>query len=902
MPTSRERSASTFISSSLADSAETVDDAAALAFAALSQLTYVSADDLKTHLLDVVRQSAFHAAGYTIDASEVADFLKLHKRPVATFDAFVGLYNMLIDWATDRAERSVSSPFPRASAARTSVSFGDGAESERDSSAPAMNGGRRNSQLSRKSAYEKRVSISVDDGDGSASSMSERSARDSSASPGLGMRTSKRDSPYARGRTNSFMIVTSERGTVPEVDLDDEASAIVDDEASRLSSAAGERKSRVGRRPTLGLEVHSPGNNPSPDVIRKAEALKTTSARYDYAADAAAPVLARERSKSMLRASGALDGLDTLVSPRSDAPDSPAGRESAPPMARPSAGVLTVGGLPTPAPSAPSPLGPDGGAVRLTKSDHPGAAGALSVDVPGDDALRLTKSEGSAGEAGKAKKHFRKRRLSKDYVDVKEGAPAGMTEAQVRELLEEANKVGEERAEAWEKEAARVKAEEEAAAAKAAEEAAARAAEAEAKAAAAAAAAEAEAEEEVSTGAPDDPKPLRVSFGEGVSDSSGPPSLYSTGRSYRSELSEALHARRSITFASEMEDTDDDIATFSHDVVGTYSCHGQEPGPDGGVGKINQDCACLAHPFANMRGTGLFCVYDGHGKLGHDVSQEVLHFVYQELEENSDELLLDPGNTLANTFMRCNEHLVKMLGEDPIEVDARDSGTCAVVCFVQGRELWVAGVGDCRAVVGSQAADGTLLAVALTTDHKADLPAEQARIESMGGYVRPTFEDDGEFMPARVYEFQGRPWLGPGLCVARALGDLEGVRCGIIPTPEVCTHTVQEEDLFLILASDGVWEFIENEEAVRIVRLFHEQGKPALDACRFLIAKAALLWRTNEGQYRDDITAIVVYLRPVVQGLEAEVSTGRERTTSVAGSARGQVAAMAPLAEEAEVA
>ena len=164
------------------------------------------------------------------------------------------------------------------------------------------------------------------------------------------------------------------------------------------------------------------------------------------------------------------------------------------------------------------------------------------------------------------------------------------------------------------------------------------------------------------------------------------------------------------------------------------------------------------------------------------------------------------------------------------------------------------------------------LAVALTTDHKADLPAEQARIESMGGYVRPTFEDDGEFMPARVYEFQGRPWLGPGLCVARALGDLEGVRCGIIPTPEVCTHTVQEEDLFLILASDGVWEFIENEEAVRIVRLFHEQGKPALDACRFLIAKAALLWRTNEGQYRDDITAIVVYLRPVVQGLEAEVS------------------------------
>ena len=86
MPTSRERSASTFISSSLADSAETVDDAAALAFAALSQLTYVSADDLKTHLLDVVRQSAFHAAGYTIDASEVADARALCARRRALVD------------------------------------------------------------------------------------------------------------------------------------------------------------------------------------------------------------------------------------------------------------------------------------------------------------------------------------------------------------------------------------------------------------------------------------------------------------------------------------------------------------------------------------------------------------------------------------------------------------------------------------------------------------------------------------------------------------------------------------------------------------------------------------------------------------------------------------------------
>ena len=57
-----------------------------------------------------------------------------------------------------------------------------------------------------------------------------------------------------------------------------------------------------------------------------------------------------------------------------------------------------------------------------------------------------------------------------------------------------------------------------------------------------------------------------------------------------------------------------------------------------------------------------------------------------------------------------------------------------------------------------------------------------------------------------------------------------------------------------------MWEFIDNDEAVAIVGQFYDKGLPALDACRFLIAKAALCWRKFEGDYRDDITAIVVYL------------------------------------------
>ena len=67
-----------------------------------------------------------------------------------------------------------------------------------------------------------------------------------------------------------------------------------------------------------------------------------------------------------------------------------------------------------------------------------------------------------------------------------------------------------------------------------------------------------------------------------------------------------------------------------------------------------------------------------------------------------------------------------------------------------------------------------------------------------------------------------------------------------------------------------MWEFIDNDEAVAIVGQFYDKGLPALDACRFLITKAALCWRKFEGDYRDDITAIVVYLPDVVTALELE--------------------------------
>ena len=60
-----------------------------------------------------------------------------------------------------------------------------------------------------------------------------------------------------------------------------------------------------------------------------------------------------------------------------------------------------------------------------------------------------------------------------------------------------------------------------------------------------------------------------------------------------------------------------------------------------------------------------------------------------------------------------------------------------------------------------------------------------------------------------------------------------------------------------------------NEDVVEIVNGFMCRGEPAIKATRFLIAKAALAWRTEEGDYRDDITVIVIYLHDLLTSLAA---------------------------------
>jgi serine/threonine protein phosphatase PrpC len=129
---------------------------------------------------------------------------------------------------------------------------------------------------------------------------------------------------------------------------------------------------------------------------------------------------------------------------------------------------------------------------------------------------------------------------------------------------------------------------------------------------------------------------------------------------------------------------------------------------------------------------------------------------------------------------------------------------------IRGKTLTVANVGDSRVILGRlDARDNKLKAVEVSLDHKPDREDEKRRIVARGGRVFAVEYDDGIDGPPRV-------WLGhmdiPGLAMSRSLGDTVAHTAGVISDPEMHTVTLQPEDRIMVWASDGLWEFMSNQE------------------------------------------------------------------------------------------
>lgn len=314
-------------------------------------------------------------------------------------------------------------------------------------------------------------------------------------------------------------------------------------------------------------------------------------------------------------------------------------------------------------------------------------------------------------------------------------------------------------------------------------------------------------------------------------------------------------APASMTKSVEMGQEESVAHPINLQICGSFSCHGMEDDK----GKTNQDCACVAYPLKKDEEASFFLVLDGHGEQGDIVSNALMWQVYERITNCSwDASKLGESELSAqvvSAFEGAHEQVKTELAKESLQ-----SGAVGVMLLLRRGKMILGHAGDARAILGTTDEGGKPTVVELTHDHKLEDEEERARIEGLGGWIRP-HEDEPYFTPARVYADKSNPRKGPGLTMSRSLGDVDADAIGVGPTPTVSFRPLDKSrDKFVVLASDGVWEFLTNEQVGEIVSTFQQQGQPAIVATRFLVAKAAMAWRVEEGSYRDDITATVIYL------------------------------------------
>lgn len=249
-------------------------------------------------------------------------------------------------------------------------------------------------------------------------------------------------------------------------------------------------------------------------------------------------------------------------------------------------------------------------------------------------------------------------------------------------------------------------------------------------------------------------------------------------------------------------------------------------------------------------------ILTGHGEGGELVSQYCMSEIQKRLEKHAS-FPSDMEDAFKKTFVEVDESLAHRENLEPLY-----SGTTACVVVMREGQLHIANVGDSRAVIGrkkkypNRKTNREYDSFDLTVDQNPDSPGEKERIVSCGGFVSP---------PPEV-GLSARVWLDKdfnhiGLAMSRSLGDHAVKGVGVTAEPVVTSHTLSDDDEFLVIATDGVWEFIESDEAIGIVERSFERGEGASNACKILIEAAAQKWKEHEGSYRDDITAVVLRLK-----------------------------------------
>ncbi|KAI8147886.1 phosphatase 2C-like domain-containing protein [Fennellomyces sp. T-0311] len=252
--------------------------------------------------------------------------------------------------------------------------------------------------------------------------------------------------------------------------------------------------------------------------------------------------------------------------------------------------------------------------------------------------------------------------------------------------------------------------------------------------------------------------------------------------------------------------------------------------------RINMEDAHTTIPEYKNTGASFFAVFDGHGGSAvAKYSGERLHDLVFASK------FYEQGNfreALRSSFLGIDE----ALRADP-EYENETSGCTAVAALLtKDNVLYVSNAGDSRAIISTNGK-----AIALSHDHKPVDEKEAARIENAGGHV----------------EF-GR--VNGNLALSRALGDFEFKQSETLPPeeqvvtaePDVTEHRLIPQDEFIVIACDGIWDCMSNQQVADFIRAKLKQKVDLKTVCENLMDECLAEHSDFGGVGCDNMTVIIV--------------------------------------------
>ena len=239
--------------------------------------------------------------------------------------------------------------------------------------------------------------------------------------------------------------------------------------------------------------------------------------------------------------------------------------------------------------------------------------------------------------------------------------------------------------------------------------------------------------------------------------------------------------------------------------------------------------------------------------------------LYQRLDNNFSKINGNNNNSISNNY--SNDLLYKSIKEsfsqteyelkNNSNIDIDCSGSTCISLLFNKTQIITANVGDSRAIKGQYFEKIKKWKYEiLSKDHKPDDREESLRIKKNHGNIHPYITEDNEYIgPQRIWTNNKNI---PGLAISRTFGDKIFSKFGVISTPNILFFRHKLIDKFIVIASDGLWMYVSNQEVVEIVGKYYESFN-CDNAIEELYSVAKTRWEKND-DIIDDISIIILFL------------------------------------------